>query len=517
MEERAQLSIINIIFIILIIGLVASYGWAVVFVVIPVWAIVKFIAGTPAMQAWSQRIVTPITDMTVSKKTEIQPLAKPIQSPLVTRKLDPYEHLPFWDRVTKPIDTGSSIQRRGKIDDDDRQVSYLQRALRRLPSYLHYTQIPAPPSKLSIPIGYDPDSQSIVWGDFDADSESQRILHALIAGQTGSGKDAELRLWFTILTMNNTPEEIQFIILDGKADWLSDALAQSAYMAIPPAGGMEIRKENGKRVDKAKERMLESMDWVFDEIERRSILMREAGAINLNAYNEKMMRRNHPILPMLFLIASDVGKSFDGDLGMLVNQLIMKGRAYGIRMIISMQNPVGEGTDWRSQIGLVMSGYQQNPDHDRYIMGIPKVRALVRPSQLPNPEEYDEAKGIFVVRMGSRQFLVKTPHLPEQDWFTYIESKRFVKRWYRRDEQESILTELLTGNTGITRRLIPVAPRIDPRDVLTHDQIVKISQLAVKGHTKTHIMTELGFTSGTTWNAKKEAVESVIIATRGSK
>jgi hypothetical protein len=119
--------------------------------------------------------------------------------------------------------------------------------------------------------------------------------------------------------------------------------------------------------------------------------------------------------------------------------------------------------------------------------------------------------------MGSRQLIVKTPHLPEQDWFTYIESKRFVKRWYKRDEQDSILTDLLTAETGMTRRLIPVAPRIDPKDVLTHDQIIKVSQLAVKGHTKTQIMNELGFTSGDTWRVKKEAVEAVIIATRGTK
>lgn len=536
-NDKPSIDIINVAYILISIGVIASYGWALVIILAPIYYGQQYLRNTPAAREWGRKIITAAKMPTLlsAPKPDIPKNAIAPYKPFIptttknnvpaVRAVDPYSHLSFWDRVTKPLDSSTAIDIKGAIDapriknNEQLQYAYLQKALRRLPGYLHYTQLPNTiPSRLSVPIGFDADSQEVLWGDFDADSDKARILHAMIAGQTGSGKDALLRLWFTTLTLNNTPEEIQFIILDGKIDWLSDALAASVYMAIPPAGGMEIKKIDGKRIDLAHERMLESMDWLFDEIDRRSDLLRRVGAVNLNAYNSKAIARGDKPLPMLFLIASDVGKAFDGDLQMLVNQLIMKGRAYGIRMIISMQNPVGEDTGWRAQIGLVMSGYQQNPDHDRYIMGVSKDRAIVRPSQLPNPEENDIARGLFIVRQGSKQYLVRTPHLPEEDWFAYIESSRFFKKWYTQTEKDSYLSELLFDVPKPTRRLVPIPAQkinLKPTDVLSHDQIKGIARLAAGGLTKTAIMENMGFTNSAVWNEKKEAVEQVILATRG--
>lgn len=531
-NETHKTDYINIAYGLISIGVIASYGWPMFFILAPLFYGQKALRNTPAAKQWSQKVITAAKlPLALPAPKDAKPIAMPVKAPSV-RVVDPYSHLGFWDRITKPYDDNTAINtgsalielgRDGKVKQtaETRQYGYLQWALKRLPGYFHYTQLPnAIPSRLSVPIGLDAQSGDVLWGDFDADSDKARILHAMIAGQTGSGKDALLRLWFTTLTLNNTPEEIQFVILDGKIDWLSNALASSVYMAVPPAGGMEIKKIDGKRIDLAKARMAESMDWVFDEIDRRAELMRRAGVVNLNAYNAKAAKLGEKPLPMIFLIASDVGKTFDGDLGMLVNQLIMKGRAYGIRMIISMQNPIGEDTGWRAQIGLVMSGYQQNPDQDRFIMGVNKDRALIRPSQLPNPQEEDIAIGLFVVRQGSKQYLVRTPHLPEDDWFTYIESDRFLKKWYSKQEQDQLLNEILFNEVPtpkLTRRLESIAPVIDnPKNILTHDQIKETVKWARAGHTKSEIMTMLGFTNGDVWNAKKSAVEAVIISARGT-
>lgn len=536
-EERPGFDIINAGFVVVSIGVIASFGPATFLLLAPLYFGQQYLRNTPAAKEWTRRMLTASKDRLPSfpalpAPKQLEPykttkLSKNVEP--TVRAVDPYAHLPFWDRVTKPYDSSTVIDTKGAIetphtgkrgDVEQRQLQYLNYALKRLPGYFHYTQLPdSIPSKLSVPIGLDAQSGEVLWGDFDADSDNARILHAMIAGQTGAGKDALLRLWFTTLTINNTPQEIQFVILDGKIDWLSDALASSVYMAIPPAGGMEIKKIDGKRVDLAHQRMAEAMDWVFDEIERRSAAFRKIGAVNLNAYNKIAIRNGEKPLPMLFLIASDVGKAFDGDLQMLVQQLIMKGRSYGIRMIISMQDPVGEDTGWRAQIGLVMSGFQQNPDHDRYIMGVNKDRALVRPSQLPNPDEDDIAKGLFVVRQGSKQYLVRTPHLPEDDWFTFIESKRFFKKWYTEEEQVSYLSELLL-NEKPTRRLEAIAPAKreltpKPTEILTHEQIKEIAHYAKLGWTKTAIMEKMGFMNNQVWANKVAAVEQVILATRG--
>lgn len=547
MNNEERLDPINVGFIVISIGVVASFGWPTAISLAVIYYVQQYLRKTPAAQEWKDRILTSAPKLLPApKETKALPMSTDtrlvrtantsIKVPEV-RAVDPYAHLPFWERVTKTYDSSTAIDRIGAIDmpgkkknaiisAEDRQYGFLQYALKRLPPYVHYTQVGDPPSRLAVPIGFDAESKQILWGDFDADGDQARILHAMIAGQTGSGKDAILRLWFTTLTLNNTPEEVQFIILDGKIDWLSDALATSAYMAIPPAGGIELRKIDGKRVDQAKERMAQSLDWVFDEVERRSTLFREMGVVNLNAYNMKARKLGKDTLPMLFLIASDVGAAFNDDLEMLVQLLIMKGRAFGVRMIISMQNPVGESTAWRSQIGLVMSGFQQDPNHDRYIMGIGKERALIRPSQLPDPEDNDLAKGLFVVRRGSKQYLVRTAHLPETDWFNYIESNRFFKKWYNKAEQSNLLEEMLFGTPKLTKRLQPIAPQAiiqrsqepsikKPTDVLSHDQIKIIAHYAKLGWTKTAIMEKMGFMNAAVWDAKVAAVEYVILATRG--
>ncbi len=549
-DDRPQLDLVNVAFILTSIGIIASQGWAIVLILAPIYYGQKYLRSRPAAREWTGKMLTApkeafhkalpapkvVTDPTKTLKTSTA-IATQLQKQENVRVVDPYAHLPFWDRVTKPYDSSTvidtrnaiSVSKNGKVKTnvEDRQYHYLNYAMKRLPAYVHYTQLPETiPSRLSVPIGVDAQTGNLLWGDFDADSDQARILHALIAGQTGAGKDALLRLWFTTLTINNTPEQIQFVILDGKTDWLSNELAASVYMAVPPAGGIQLKKVNGKRVDLAHERMIESMDWVFDEIDRRGDLFRELGAININAYNDKARKLGKATLPMLFLIASDVGKAFDDELGMLVQNLIMKGRSYGIRMIISMQDPVGENTGWRAQIGLVMSGYQQDPLHDNRIMGMAVGRLIVRPSQLPNPEEEDIAKGLFVVRQGSRQYVVRTAHLPEEDWFAYIGSNRFFKKWYGKAEQDSLLNEMLFSEPKMTRRLQPIPPSImavraaepsirNPREILGKDQIVRIVALAKSGLTKTAIMEDLGFMNSEVWSVKVEAVEQVILSARG--
>lgn len=429
----------------------------------------------------------------------------------VVNNVDPYEDLPFWQRVTKPVATSdtsvvATVENKPQKNNDLVQTATLRKYLKALPSYLPYTALPTPPSKLAVPVGILPD-KTILFGDFGTDGEN-KILHALVTGQTGTGKDALLRLWFTTLTMNNSPEDIKFVIIDGKIDWLSPALASSAFMAIPPAGGIDIRKIDGKRIDFAAERMAQSLDWIFEEIDRRQQEMSKVGAVDLASYRRKTGIK----LPIIFFIASDVGETFSGELEMLVKQLIMKGRAFGIRMIMSMQNPVGESTKWRSQIGMVITGHQGDPAHDNRILGVPVAQMLIRPSQLPNPEENEIGKGLFIVRQGSKQHLVRTPHLPEDDWFSYIEGKQFIKHWYSPDEQTAFLEEALLGGNNKPAPVI-VKP-INPKDVLTHDQIAEIVKLARLGNDKTTIMMHMGWTNGNVWKAKSAAVDMVIKVAR---
>jgi hypothetical protein len=182
----------------------------------------------------------------------------------------------------------------------------------------------------------------------------------------------------------------------------------------------------------------------------------------------------------------------------------MKGRAYGVRMIMSMQNPVGEATKWRSQLGLVLTGHQANADHDRYVLGVNVDKMLYRPSMIPNPDENDISKGLFILRRGTAQHLIRTPHMPENDWFEYIETALRKKP----SEQDMLLESLLGFNTPPVVK--PVVKPVAPKPIFTKKQLDTIVELASLGHTKTDIMVKMGLTNGDKYKITSPIVDKLI-------
>lgn len=439
----------------------------------------------------------------------------------VMTNIDPYEGMSLWQRARqKPVTAQNTVtstmlpsnnemvlKKQGAAEQQ--QLAFAKKAFKTLPSYFSHDALPEPPSKLAVPIGINY-QQQVIWGDFSAqvnDHDTSRLLHVLVTGKTSSGKDSLIRLWYKMLTEHNTPAEVQFVIIDGKMDWLSPQVGNSPYMAIPPAGGTDFKKKEGKRIDCGAERMAESVDWVFEEIDRRNRIIVAAGAVDLVSYT----RRTGKSMPYLFIMAMDVGEQLNDDLGKLIKQLIMKGRSYGVRLIINMQNPVGEDTKWRSQIGAVITGHQQDPNHDNKILHIPVSRMVIRPSQLPDPEEYDAAKGLFILRQGSKQELLRAPHLPNEDWEDYLDdlSARFIPA---RSHKDDFLADLLEHADDFVKK--PVKKVIIPQNVLTKEQIKRIVQLTRAGVNKTDIMVDhLKFTGN--YNEKKDAVQMVIDIAKG--
>lgn len=440
----------------------------------------------------------------------------------LVQNIDQTEGMSLWQRSRqKPVTAQSMITSHPLPVNDEltvakkqnalqqQQLAFAKKAFKTLPSMFHHTDIPQPPSKLAVPIGINY-RHEVIWGDFSAqknDLDTSRLLHVLISGKTGSGKDTLLRVWYKTLTANNAPADIQFVIIDGKGDWLTPQIANSPYMAIPPAGGIDFKKIDGKRVDCGADRMLTSIDWVFDELERRQTTINAAGAIDLISYR----RRTGKSFPYLFVMAVDIGEQLTGDLVKLIKQLISKGRAYGVRLLINMQNPIGEDTKWRSQLGAIITGHQGDARQDHHIMGVSSVAMLqLRPSQLPDPEEYAAAKGLFIIKQGSKQDLIRAPYLPEMDWEDYLDelTTRFIPAQIALPQvvmPMDFLEDLLAHADDFR----PKKAVIDPTKVLTHDQIVRIAQLARAGVNKTDIMIQhMHFTGN--YGEKKDAVDVVI-------
>lgn len=362
-----------------------------------------------------------------------------------------------------------------------------QTVIHKLPHYISHDIIPDPPTKTAVSIGYT--GKDWLWADFGTDT-----LHALITGQTNCGKDSILRLWFTMLTANNSPQEIQFFIFDGKGEWLTPALLSAQHMFIAPVGGVEVVKENGRWVDLATNKIEEGVGLVFEEISKRSAAFQEVGATNIHTYESKTGIK----LPLLFIVFTDVGTNIEQDLKTLVKMLTFKGRSFGIRLIISMQTVSGQDTGWRGQLALTLSGYQQLASADKPNVGIETAYMRYRPSELPSPDNPIH-RGLFIMRKGSEQALVKTAHLPDTVFEHYC---------------QTMLPQ--RNDFDLFTQLMKTAPKPEKvkvkKPILTPDQITYIIWQRQNGMTKTNIMTSLGFTNGDRYAEISPAVDLIIRA-----
>lgn len=413
-------------------------------------------------------------------------------------------------RITQPIEydgdptiSAQITTTKGKKATD--KVNMMPLALKAMPRYIKHTVVPNPPTNTSVPIGYDGLKKSWMWADFGIDGD---VVHALVAGQTGAGKDSVLRLWFTMLTALNSPEEMQFVILDGKGEWLTTALMQSKHMFVKPAGGVElIKNEQGKWVDAANERMEDNVGAIFEEIQRRNKIFAETNSTDIKSYYRKTGIK----LPIIVVIATDVGTNVEKSFEQLIRYLTFKGRSFGVKLIISMQTVSGQDTGWRNQLGLIMSGFQQAPAADTPTMGINASNLVYRPSQLPAPTKADY-RGIFVVRRGNEQTLVKAPHISDEDWELFIDSALPKKG----DDAEAndLLADLLNNPLVKKPQTIAHQPPVAVKKILTPEQAQQIVKLARMGLNKSEIMLEMGFTSGPKYKETSPHVDILINAVK---
>lgn len=122
------------------------------------------------------------------------------------------------------------------------------------------------PHSLNIPVGVD------VYGKVHHKDISE-MPHLLIAGATGSGKSVMLNTLITALTKQNTPDEMQLVLIDPKRVELA-GFANVPHLALP------IMYDNDEAVM--------AIDMLVDEMERRYNVLQQAGARGINDYKGKM-------------------------------------------------------------------------------------------------------------------------------------------------------------------------------------------------------------------------------------
>ena len=152
--------------------------------------------------------------------------------------------------------------------------------------------------------------------------------HLLIAGTTGSGKSVCITSLATCLAINNTPEDLRFVLIDPKRVELL------RFNGLPHLMG---------KVETNLTRIAGVLRWCTVEMDRRFKLLESASARDIAGYNRKLGRRKGgETLPRLVIMIDELA-----DLMMLAPdqtesalvRLAQMARATGIHLVVATQRP----------------------------------------------------------------------------------------------------------------------------------------------------------------------------------
>jgi S-DNA-T family DNA segregation ATPase FtsK/SpoIIIE len=151
--------------------------------------------------------------------------------------------------------------------------------------------------------------------------------HLLIAGTTGSGKSVCVNAIIACLLLQNTPDDLKFVMVDPKRVELT------SYNGIPHLLSPVVVEL---------ERVVASLQWVTREMDERYRKFAKAGVRNIGDYNERVAANNEKKLPYLVVIIDELA-----DLMMLapdetertITRLAQLARATGVHLIIATQRP----------------------------------------------------------------------------------------------------------------------------------------------------------------------------------
>ena len=152
--------------------------------------------------------------------------------------------------------------------------------------------------------------------------------HLLIAGTTGSGKSVCVNSILSCFLINNTPNELELVLIDPKRVELT------SYNGIPHLAHGPVVVEI--------ERVVDVLRWVAGEMDKRYHDFAKVGARNIADYNARMQLQGGRKLPFLLLVIDELA-----DLMMIapdqtertITRLAQLARATGIHMILATQRP----------------------------------------------------------------------------------------------------------------------------------------------------------------------------------
>ncbi len=154
-----------------------------------------------------------------------------------------------------------------------------------------------------------------------------RMPHLLIAGATGSGKSVCINSVVACLLTQFTPDELQLIMIDPKMVELA-AFNGVPHLRMPVVVEME--------------KVVGTLKWTTQEMERRYKLFANHSARNIEGYNRAARGRGEPTLPNMVLIIdelADLMMTAPEEAERTICRLAQLARATGIHLVVATQRP----------------------------------------------------------------------------------------------------------------------------------------------------------------------------------
>jgi S-DNA-T family DNA segregation ATPase FtsK/SpoIIIE len=172
-------------------------------------------------------------------------------------------------------------------------------------------------SKLAVALGLDVSGKPIV-------ATLDRMPHVLIAGQTGAGKSVCINTFLSSLLLRAAPSEVKIIMVDPKRVELT------SYNGIPHLLTPVIIEPD---------KVISALRWIMAEMDRRYKQFAQAGARNIDSYNEMSGFQALPYIVLIIDELADIMLYSPVEVEDAITRIAQMSRATGIHMVLSTQRP----------------------------------------------------------------------------------------------------------------------------------------------------------------------------------
>jgi DNA segregation ATPase FtsK/SpoIIIE-like protein len=190
----------------------------------------------------------------------------------------------------------------------------------RLRPLLESPEFTRKPSPLNVALGRDITGCPVVVN-------LENMPHLLVAGTTNSGKSICLRAMAVCLAMNNTPDQLRFVMIDPKR------VEFYRFNGLPHLLG---------KVETEYERSIAVLEWAVQEMKSRYQLFETVGARKLSVYNKYAEAHGQKPLPYIVIIIDEMAeimKGADKQGQVCIDKLASLARATGMHLVVATQRP----------------------------------------------------------------------------------------------------------------------------------------------------------------------------------